>query len=278
MTKKTVAKPYEPTPYERARARTYITDMKENPPAPMVKVSTKGGVVRVELDHPEPAVGNVLLMDALGTKDEAFLNGIIGQLVNAGTQGKDVDERGVNFMLSLVEGVHPKDQVETMLAAQMAAVHMATMTFARRLAHVDNIPQQDIAERAFNKLCRTFAAQVQALQKYRTGGEQKVTVEHVHVNSGGQAIVGNVTTGGGGAEKKGGTTPCNGLTPSKLLRAVRPPRNGRASLAKPRRSGAGQSVVSTVRVGAGRRASATACTSTGNIRRRPWWSGSSSMT
>jgi hypothetical protein len=39
-----------------------------------------------------------------------------------------------------------------MLAAQMAAVHNATMTFARRLNHVENIPQQDSAERAS---CRT---------------------------------------------------------------------------------------------------------------------------
>jgi hypothetical protein len=37
----------------------------------------------------------------------------------------------------------------------MDAVHNATMTFARRLAHVDNIPQQDSAEGAFNKLART---------------------------------------------------------------------------------------------------------------------------
>ena len=64
------------------------------------------------------------------------------------------------------------------------------MTFARRLAHVDNIPQQDSAERAFNKLARTFAAQLEALKRYRTGGEQKVTVEHVTVNEGGQTIVG----------------------------------------------------------------------------------------
>ena len=95
-------------------------------------------------------------------------------------------------MLSVVKGVEPKDQVEAMLAAQMAVVHMATMTFAHRLAHVDNIPQQDSAERAFNKLARTFAAQVEALKRYRTGGEQRVTVEHVHVHSGGQAIVGTV--------------------------------------------------------------------------------------
>jgi hypothetical protein len=57
-------------------------------------------------------------------------------------------------MLAVVKGIEPKDQVETMLAAQMAAVHNATMTFARRLAHVDNIPQQDSAERALNKLAR----------------------------------------------------------------------------------------------------------------------------
>jgi hypothetical protein len=32
--------------------------------------------------------------------------------------------------------------------------------------------QQDSAERAFNKLARTFAAQVEALKRYRGGGEQ----------------------------------------------------------------------------------------------------------
>jgi hypothetical protein len=88
-----------------------------------------------------------------------------------------------------------------MLAAQMAAVHLATMTFARRLAHVETIPQQDSAERALNKLARTFATQMEALKRYRTGGEQKMTVEHVHVHRGGQAIVGNVSHGGKGDGK-----------------------------------------------------------------------------
>ena len=41
-------------------------------------------------------------------------------------------------------------------------------------------------------------------KRYRTGGEQKVTVQHQHVtvNEGGQAVVGNVTHGGRGQEKK----------------------------------------------------------------------------
>ena len=105
-------------------------------------------------------------------------------------------------MASIVRGIEPQDQIEAMLASQMAAVHLATMTFARRLAHVDNIPQQDSAERAFNKLARTFAAQVEALKKYRTGGQQHVTVKHVTVNEGGQAIVGNVSHGGAGCREK----------------------------------------------------------------------------
>ena len=46
-------------------------------------------------------------------------------------------------MLAMVRGIGPKGEIEAMMAAQMAAVHMATMTFARRLAHVDNILQQD---------------------------------------------------------------------------------------------------------------------------------------
>ena len=45
---------------------------------------------------------------------------------------------------------------------------------------------------------RTFAAQMETLKRYRSGGQQKVIVEHVHVNKGGQAIVGAVNQGGGG--------------------------------------------------------------------------------
>jgi hypothetical protein len=109
----------------------------------------------------------------------------------------------------VIKGIKPRDEIEAMLAAQMAAVHNATMTFARRLTFVDNIQQQDSAERGFNKLARTFAAQTEALKRYRSNGEQKVTVQHVTVSDGGQAIVGNVTNnptgspGRGAAEKSG---------------------------------------------------------------------------
>ena len=115
----------------------------------------------------------------------------------------------INFLLSVIKGAKPKDQFEAMLAAQMAAINTATMTFTRRLANVETIQQQDSAERALNKLARTFAMQMEALKRYRTGGEQKVTVQHVSVNEGGQAIVGNVNQAASGtaAEKRVATTP-----------------------------------------------------------------------
>jgi predicted component of type VI protein secretion system len=136
-----------------------------------------------------------------------FMGGLLDQLANAGSRGQQIDEGALNFMLSVVQGVKPKDQLETMLAAQMAAIHMATMRFARGLARVDTIQQQDSAERALNKLARTYAMQMEALKRYRTGGEQKVTMQHVSVSEGGQAIVGNVTQAAGGTGSEKTTTP-----------------------------------------------------------------------
>ena len=46
-----------------------------------------------------------------------------------------------------------------------------------------------------NNLSRTHAALLEALNRHRGKGQQKVTVEHVHVHEGGQAIVGNVVGG-----------------------------------------------------------------------------------
>jgi hypothetical protein len=205
---RSVAKPYEPTPGERLLMESHFARQAQTPAAPRLKVSDdSSGATQIAPDHPDPRMALALLMEALATTDACFVVGLIGQLADAGTRRRKVDERELNFMLSVVKGAKPKDQIEAMLAAQMAAVHTATMTFARRLANVENIAQQDSAERAFNKLARTFASQVEALKRYRMGGEQKVTVQHVTVNEGGQAIVGNVRHGGRASPKNPEATP-----------------------------------------------------------------------
>jgi len=192
------AKSYEPNSEERAQIAAYVARRKQKPPAPRVTLNDKAGTMQVSTDHPLPSLGQALVMQAIGVTDPDLFDGLLAQMVNASTQGQTPDERGLNFMLALIRAVEPKDELEAVLAAQMAAVHMATMTFARRLNHVDNIPQQDSASNAFNKLARTFAMQMEALKRYRTGGEQRVTVQHVTVNEGGKAIVGAVWRARGG--------------------------------------------------------------------------------
>jgi hypothetical protein len=130
-----------------------------------------------------------LLSEALGSQDPDFIWGLVSQLSQASTRFNDGE--GINFMLSVIKNIHPRDAIEAMLGGQMAAVHMSMMTYVDEFARLGNTPQQEMAERAMNKLSRTFATLVGALKHHRTGGEQKLTVRYVSESR--QAIVGTVT-------------------------------------------------------------------------------------
>jgi hypothetical protein len=131
-----------------------------------------------------------------GEQASAFLSHCLKVLKpdEAGDGGASNDER--HFLLSIIRDLRPRDPVESMLAVQMAATHVATIRAGRRLAHCETLPQVEAHYTGFNKLARTFAAQVEALRKHRNGGKQTVIVQHVNVADGGQAIVGHVQTGG----------------------------------------------------------------------------------
>jgi len=193
-----------------------------------------GANVAVTL-HEDQDTGTTLLMNALGTTDRDFLDGLTSQLWRLGKRGKEPDDRGINFMLSLVKGVEPKDEVEAMLAAQMAAVHCATMTFAAKLAQADTVALLETFERTLNKLARTFAAQIEALKRYRSKGEQIVRVERVFVGDGGQAIVGNVSAGGGARKLKELSHEPDGFSVSQSSPMPRALETHEAALPKSRR-------------------------------------------
>ncbi len=109
------------------------------------------------------------------------------QLINASAEGSEIDVEALNFAVSLVRSIEPRSQLETMLAIQMAAVHLSSMKYMRKMNHTETIPQLDLQERVVNKLMRTFTSQMEALRKHRNGGNQNVIVKHVHVHEGGQA-------------------------------------------------------------------------------------------
>jgi hypothetical protein len=193
-----IAKRYEPTPEDRAAIDVVCS---RRIAAPRLKVAVVKGRAEISPDHVNPDYGHAQLMKAFGTGELDSFSEILSQLSNVSVREGTVNERELNFMVDVVKGIQPKDQLETMLAVQMAIVHSLTVDTACRLKGIFTLPQLDFTERALNKLARTFAAQMEALKRYRTAGEQKVTVEHVTVNDGGKAIVGNVMHGGAGASK-----------------------------------------------------------------------------
>lgn len=165
--------------------------------APSLKLSEADGKKRINVEHQNSAAGFTLLMEAMGTVNANFADGLLNQICNVASANYGSSEDKANFALSLVTGMEPRDQMEAMLAAQMAAVHMATMTMANRVGTADTLVMLESHEKAMNRLARTFAAQIEALKRYRSKGEQRVYVERVEVREGGRAVVGNVSHGEG---------------------------------------------------------------------------------
>src|SRR5919199_4540820 len=106
--------------------------------------------------------------------------------------------------MTVLEGlrdVAPRDPLEGMLAAQMVGVHAAAMECLRRaMAANATFEGREMNLGQANRLVRSYAALLGALDHHRGKGRQVVRVEHVTVNAGGRAIVGAVDHRRGGAD------------------------------------------------------------------------------
>ena len=108
-----------------------------------------------------------------------------------------------NASLAILQGISPEDEIEGMLAVQMIGVHnLAMETLKRAMISDQTFEGKEANVNQASKALRIFVSQMEALKKYRTGGQQKMIVEHVHVNDGGQAVIGDVSRGGGDDKKK----------------------------------------------------------------------------
>ena len=126
---------------------------------------------------------------------------LVNQAINTFWSSSDEDflERQKSATLAALVGIDPKDEIEGMIAAQLLAAHNASMECYRRAM----LKEQSFESRRenlnqANKLTRTYTTLLEALNRHRGKGQQKVTVEHVQVHSGGQAVVGMVETPGAG--------------------------------------------------------------------------------
>ncbi|WP_191057510.1 hypothetical protein [Geminicoccus harenae] len=170
----------------------------EQGPAPMKPPPTIARLVETWADKPE--ISGV----ASGTVTSRLVDQVAQALFYGSTPTQELLDWKQWAAVNTMKAMAPQDAIEGQLVAQMVATHDAAMECFRRAA----LPEQTFEGRQSslgfaNKLLRTYALLTDTLNKHRGKGQQTVRVEHVTVEAGGQAIVGNVTTGGGGEGRIG---------------------------------------------------------------------------
>jgi len=130
---------------------------------------------------------------ALGTASIEFVDATLYQLQAAARlPNSGVSEIAVNAALAMIESERPKGETECAVVVQMACVHAATMAVLGRLGGGHGGDRHVLAAAtAVSRLSRTFAILVETLRRLRNGGSQYVRVEHVHIESNSQAVIGN---------------------------------------------------------------------------------------
>jgi hypothetical protein len=173
----------------RQKLLSYRVPFKNGKPAP--------------IDGKEVLLSFAMLMDTCQTADanvalRTVCNAAAGQVY--GDQDADLE-----LALAQMTELNPQSPLEALLVSQMIAVNTAVGKVMTRAMAKDQ--RLDFQERNINlatKLQRTFLQQIDSLQKLRGKGQQKVTVEHVHVHQGGQAVVGNIENPGDRGEGNNG--------------------------------------------------------------------------
>jgi hypothetical protein len=147
---------------------------------------------------------------------------MLNVVLTASPKPGSVDTATVNALLQAVGGVRPTDEIEAMLAVQLASFHHVTLYCLRRSQQATaTLEGRALNLGQANKCARTFATLLDALARHRGKcTTQRVIVENVTVEAGGQAVVGAVSAGAG---RKGKVQPHATASKGQDRRGRRPP-------------------------------------------------------
>jgi len=166
----------------------------------MTKKTASTEVVQINLDEIINKSGK---WEAIGgARSDDWNYQIAQQVANSlylgGTEPAERNRMTAGAVAAVVEA-KPQDSLEGMAAAQLVAAHNAAMECHRRaMLQGQTFEGRKEALSQANRLSRSWATLLDALNKHRGKGQQKVTVEHVHVHEGGQAVVGTIESHQGG--------------------------------------------------------------------------------
>jgi hypothetical protein len=148
----------------------------------------------VEINFDDPDCHKGRLKQIGGSQSDHWNNVLINQTAKTlwvKYSDKDIREQQYKATVAALIGIGPKDEMEGMIAAQMLASHNAAMECYRRAMGDEvsfEVRQENLTQA--NKLSRTHAVLLGALNRHRGKAQQKVTVEHVHAHPGTQAVMG----------------------------------------------------------------------------------------
>lgn len=140
-------------------------------------------------------------LEATGSESAAFKRMALSQALHAlwlpKWKTQELKDEEMKAAYDALRSIAPRSELEGMLAVQMIATHSAAMECMRRaMIEGQGLESRDQNLKHATKLMGLYERQLAALDKHRGKGQQKITVEHVTVEAGGQAIVGNVNTDG----------------------------------------------------------------------------------
>jgi hypothetical protein len=178
------------TPQQRIVVEKHVAKLKSKAFELKYEATKEGKIGRA---GPDSFTDLMALIEALGGADPQLAYTIEKQLLNI------VREPGkMTAAVQFLQSQKPANEIECLLLTQIFSSHVLAMEFASRSV---TYKDPDIAERNAGRACRlmrTFAEHLETLNRIRGKGQQKVTVEHVHVHNGGQAVIAPIVVGGGG--------------------------------------------------------------------------------
>jgi hypothetical protein len=164
------------------------------PPVRVRIKSIKGDVVSFGSPGPKDETWRKQLQAAFGSVSDDFLDTALRYLTFAAClPGQGPTEPLLNTAVSIVAAAAPKNELEAAVVLQAVSAHVTAMAMMARIGLVYGGPQYlpDLASTAA-KLIRACSSSIDTLRRLRSGGEQKIIVQHVTVHDGGRAIVGSV--------------------------------------------------------------------------------------
>ena len=167
----------------------------------------KSQPVKANLEiSPEPDSPLIKLIEQTGIRDIVpdVVKAIMSPLINliANQDGNDTGS-ALNKSITLIAASDPKNQLELMLATQLAMTHITLGKSARLLdQNYKDVQTINSLGNLYTKLSRLGIDQINTLKRMKGKGQQKIIVEKVNIEAGGKAAIG-VYEGVGASAKKG---------------------------------------------------------------------------